>query len=74
MVRDEVRCAYVSPDGVQCTEARFLTIDHIQPYALGGTSTDQSNLRSMCNAHNACLGRLEFGPRTKPRQASRQDG
>ncbi len=75
MVRDDLQCAFVSPDGVRCTETRFLTIDHVHPYALGGTSTDQSNLRNMCNAHNGYLGRLVFGPRPKvPRQATGQDG
>ncbi len=69
------RLTHISPEGVRCNETRFLTIDHIQPYALGGTSTDQSNLRSMCNSHNGYLGRLVFGPRQKvPHQATRQDG
>lgn len=67
-LRDQVlvaagrRCEYVSSSGLRCAETRHLEIDHIQPYALGGTSTDQSNLRCLCRAHNQHLGRASFGP------------
>ncbi len=57
------RCEFVGPGGVRCAETRFLSIDHIRPYALGGTSADQSNLRCLCLAHNMYLGKKTFGTR-----------
>ncbi len=68
-LRDEVlvdagqQCEYVGPDRVRCTETRYLSIDHVRPYALGGTSIDQRNLRCLCLAHNMHLGRITFGVR-----------
>ena len=55
------QCEFVAKDGVRCTETRFLSIDHIRPFALGGTSTDQRNLRCLCQAHNLFLARRSFG-------------
>ena len=49
--RDEGRCQYRSPDGHQCNETHGLQLDHIQPYAQNGPST-QENLRLLCGAHN----------------------
>ncbi len=57
-----MRCTFVSKDGVRCTETRYLTIDHVRPYALGGKSTDPANLRCYCAAHNLYAGRQSFGP------------
>ncbi len=54
------RCSYLSSDGVRCAETRFLSIDHIQPYALGGSST-KTNSRCYCMAHNRHAGRQTFG-------------
>lgn len=54
------QCAYVSPDGVRCTETRYLTVDHIRPYALGGRSTED-NARCYCAAHNRLAGLKSFG-------------
>lgn len=55
------RCEFVSASGTRCAETKHLSIDHVRPYALGGTSTDQSNLRCLCMAHNLHLGRKTFG-------------
>jgi len=36
--RDELRCAYVDPDGERCAERRFLEFEHRVPHARGGQS------------------------------------
>ncbi len=55
------RCEYVSPLGLRCQETRFLTIDHVRPYALGGRSRSLEDLRCYCSAHNLLAGRKSFG-------------
>ena len=56
-VRDEVyardggSCAYVGNDGSRCESRRGLEIDHVQPFAAGG-SCETNNLRLLCAAHN----------------------
>ncbi len=65
------RCEYVSANGVRCAETRFLTIDHVRPFALGGRSTDPANLRCYCAAHNQMAGRNSFGPLDSQRLAAR---
>jgi hypothetical protein len=65
-VRDEVfireggRCTYVAPDGTRCHSRHALQIDHIHPYAAGGTN-DISNLRLLCAAHNRLAGEQTLG-------------
>lgn len=54
------QCCFVSPDGVRCTETRFLEYDHIQPYAAGG-SHDPRNVRVLCRAHNRYFANKFFG-------------
>lgn len=49
--RDQGKCQYRSADGHQCKETHGLQLDHIQPYALGGSNTEE-NLRLLCGAHN----------------------
>ena len=50
--RDEGRCRYVDPQtGRRCTSRHLLQIDHVHPYALGG-SADPANLRLLCRAHH----------------------
>ncbi len=56
-----MQCSFASKEGVRCTETRYLTIDHIRPYALGGRSTDKENLRCLCMAHNLLQARKTFG-------------
>jgi 5-methylcytosine-specific restriction endonuclease McrA len=59
--RDENRCAYISPEGKRCDERAGLEIDHCRPWAHGGSSTDISNLRLLCFAHNRWLALKTFG-------------
>jgi len=49
--RSQCRCEYVGANGKRCDETAFLEIDHVVPVARGGTS-DPSNLRHLCRAHN----------------------
>jgi hypothetical protein len=58
--RDQGQCTYVAPNGVRCNERRYLQIDHIIPFALGGETT-LSNLRLYCSCHNQYAARKVFG-------------
>ena len=58
--RDDGQCTFVSVDGVRCTERHGLEIDHVVPFALGG-SRDVSNLQLMCRAHNQLRAERTFG-------------
>jgi 5-methylcytosine-specific restriction endonuclease McrA len=49
--RDKSRCAYVGSSGKRCDATHNLEIDHIVPYARGGTAT-LGNLRLLCERHN----------------------
>lgn len=60
--RDERRCQHLKPDGRLCGETRFLELDHIQPYALGG-GHGRENLRLLCWAHNQLRAEAQFGRR-----------
>jgi hypothetical protein len=37
------QCEYRSPKGTRCSQTAHLEIDHIRPYAMGGSSKDPSN-------------------------------
>jgi 5-methylcytosine-specific restriction endonuclease McrA len=50
-VRDGGRCPFVAADGTRCQCTKGLQVDHIKPFANGGTH-DPSNLRLLCGAHN----------------------
>ena len=50
-VRDDGRCSFVATDGTRCQCRKGLQVDHIKPFANGGTH-DPSNLRLLCGAHN----------------------
>ena len=51
-LRDRGRCTYRDPESGRCCGSRHLVqIDHVQPYAMGG-STSAENLRLLCGAHN----------------------
>ena len=51
-LRDRGRCTYRDPESGRCCGSRHLVqIDHVQPYAMGGSASAE-NLRLMCFAHN----------------------
>ena len=59
-VRDNHQCTFVSPAGVRCSAKRYLHFDHINPWALGG-STELSNLRLRCSCHNRLYAEQTYG-------------
>lgn len=58
--RDGAQCTFVGIDGQRCGERRFLTIEHIDPFALGGLPTLEK-LCLLCNPHNLESARRVFG-------------
>jgi hypothetical protein len=58
--RDGHRCTYVAADGTRCTATHDLQIDHVRPFALGGTH-EPDNLRVLCGAHNRRRAEQTFG-------------
>ena len=75
--RDDGQCAFVSPDGVRCTERTFLEFHHVQAYARGGPATVE-NISLRCRRHNQYEAELVFGARaihpgrpTQPTAAAR---
>ena len=60
LVRDGFCCTYVSPDGRRCESREKIQIDHIIPYAAGGTH-EAENLRCLCAAHNRLVAEQYFG-------------
>jgi 5-methylcytosine-specific restriction endonuclease McrA len=60
LVRDNGQCTFVGSDGVQCQCKKGLQIDHIKPFAAGGTH-DLSNLRLLCGAHNRLAAERTLG-------------
>jgi hypothetical protein len=65
MLRDKERCTFRSKSGRRCNATHGLQIDHIKPYALGGTH-EPENLRVLCAAHNRHAARKTFGERSVP--------
>jgi hypothetical protein len=59
MLRDKQRCTFRSRTGHKCNSTHNLQIDHIKPFALGGTH-DPENLRVLCAAHNRHVARKIF--------------
>ena len=58
--RDGSQCTFVDEEGRRCSARRFLTIEHVQPYACGGPAT-VDNLSLLCSSHNAHTARQVFG-------------
>ena len=58
--RDGFQCTYVDEQGRRCAEKRYLTLEHKQPFALGGASTVE-NLCLLCSPHNAEAARQVYG-------------
>jgi len=59
-IRDQGKCTYVGSSGKQCGATRGLQVDHITPYARGGTHA-VSNLRLLCAQHNRLEAENAFG-------------
>jgi hypothetical protein len=59
-LRDGGCCTFCSVDGRRCGARRFLELDHITPWAVGGEATVE-NLRLRCRAHNLESARGYFG-------------
>jgi hypothetical protein len=60
--RDGGQCTYVDAEGRRCSERRFVTLEHRQPFALGGSAT-LDNVCLLCACHNAGSARAVFGER-----------
>ncbi len=60
MTEGGYQCTYRGPSGVRCNQTAHLQIDHVRPWAKGGSSLDKNNLRPMCRVHNLMLGRKDF--------------
>ncbi len=59
--RDFGRCTFIdSISGRACSSCYGLQIDHIIPFAKGGSS-EPGNLRLLCRAHNVLSARRSFG-------------
>jgi len=58
--RDNHQCAFVARNGKRCLERHGLEIDHIRPFAVGG-SNERENLRLLCPAHNRLMAIRYFG-------------
>jgi hypothetical protein len=58
--RDGGQCTYVDPEGHRCPCRHFIQIDHIVPYALGGSHA-VTNLRLRCAMHNRHWAEEVFG-------------
>ena len=59
-LRDNHQCTFVSDTGNRCCATEHLEIDHIVPFARGG-SHDPENLRLLCRAHNQLAAERVFG-------------
>ena len=58
--RDSFQCTFVDEHGHRCSEKRYITLEHKQPFARGGPPT-VDNLALLCKAHNAHRAREVFG-------------
>jgi hypothetical protein len=58
--KSNFRCEYVSAKGIRCSQTAHLEVDHVRPYAFGGSSKDIENLRTLCRVHNLYMARLYF--------------
>ncbi|MDE2290472.1 MAG: HNH endonuclease, partial [Elusimicrobia bacterium] len=70
--RDGGRCAFVAADGRRCEATEALEFDHAQPWARGGRSDAEDNIRLLCRSHNQWaaremgLGRTETESDARP--------
>ncbi len=61
--RDSGQCTFIDEQGRRCSERRFITLEHIEPFALGGPPTLE-NLCLRCMSHNVQAARKLFGDTT----------
>jgi len=61
--RDGHQCTFVDEQGRRCSEKRFISIEHRDPFALGGPPTVE-NLCLLCVSHNAAAARGSLVKRT----------
>jgi hypothetical protein len=61
--RDGGQCTFLDSDGRRCSARRFVTYEHLIPFALGGLPTIE-NLCLRCKAHNLHAARQVFGAET----------
>jgi 5-methylcytosine-specific restriction endonuclease McrA len=71
--RDGHRCTFVAADGTRCRATRNLQIDHVQPFARGGSHEDD-NLRVLCAAHNRRAAERVFGPLPRRKSGGARGG
>jgi hypothetical protein len=69
--RDGGQCAFVDEQGRRCSARRFLTIEHLHPFALGGPPTVE-NACLLCSSHNQASARSVFGDGFIETKAMRQ--
>lgn len=67
------QCTYLSPKGIRCNQTAKLQNDHIQAYALGGSSKDIHNLRPLCKVHNLYCAKRDFPHKFKQQKNSMTD-
>lgn len=58
--RDGGRCTFTAPDGTRCESGWQLELDHVVPWALGGSPT-VDNVRLRCRVHNLLHAERVFG-------------
>jgi hypothetical protein len=58
--RDGDQCTFVDGQGRRCTERRGLEFHHDDPFGRGGDRSP-SNVRLLCEVHNAYLAELDYG-------------
>jgi 5-methylcytosine-specific restriction endonuclease McrA len=59
-VRDGGRCTYVGTNGKRCRSTHALQLDHVKPFARGGTNT-ATNLRLLSAKHNRLAAEKAYG-------------
>jgi 5-methylcytosine-specific restriction endonuclease McrA len=58
--RDGGRCTYVGANGIPCGSRHQLHIDHVEPFARGGSGAIE-NLRLLCAPHNQLEAERVYG-------------
>lgn len=72
--RDMGKCSFVDiQSGRVCGSTRFLEIDHVKPFGIGG-KTELDNLRLYCRTHNQHAAALTYGEnRIRPNPTTQVD-